>query len=53
MAAGIADTADEEVVILQSGSLEAMDVLLFRSSQNGYVIFGALCMVWVKLRVRS
>lgn len=53
MTAGIADAADEEVVILQSRSLEAVDVLLFRSSQHWYVVLGALCMVWVKLRVRS
>ena len=53
MAAGIAYAADEEVVVLQSGSLEAVNVLLFRSSQHWYVVFGAVCMVWVELRVRS
>jgi len=45
MAAGIADAADKEVVVLQSRSLEAVDVLLLRSSQHWYVVFGALCMV--------
>jgi hypothetical protein len=53
MTAGIAYAANEEMVVLQSGSLEAVDVLLFRSSQYWYVVLGALGMVWVKLQVRS
>ena len=53
MAAGIAYTADEEVVVLQSGSLEAVDVLLFRSSQHWYVVFWAVYMIWMESRVCS
>lgn len=51
MAARIADTADKKVVVLQRGSLEAVDVLLFRSSKHWDVVFGLVRMVVVELRV--
>ena len=53
MAAGVAYAADEEVVVLQGGALEAVDVLLFRSSQHRYVVFCAVYMIWMESRVCS
>jgi hypothetical protein len=51
MAAGIAYTADEEVVILECRFLEAMNVLLLRSAKHWYVVFRLVRMVGMKLRV--
>jgi hypothetical protein len=51
MAAGIAYTADEEVVVLQGRALEAVDVLLFRGAQRWYRAFRLMGMIRVELRV--
>ena len=53
MTAGVAYTADEEMVVLQGRSFEAVDVLFFRSSQHWYVVFGAMGIVWMELRMRG
>lgn len=53
LTARIANAADEEVVIPQTWSLEAVDVLLLLRAQNRYRVVAKLGVVGVELRVRG